>query len=94
MQPTASIVEWATLIAVAAVLISLLALFIKLLDKSRDHGRRIGIQEEKNNNMEKDIETNTGSIESVNKKIDNLTEKHIIPMQKEISRIGASIIRK
>lgn len=94
MQPTASIVEWATLIAVAAVLISLLALFIKLLDKSRDHGRRIGAQEEKNNNMEKDIQTNTGSIESVNKKIDNLTEKHIIPMQKEISRIGASIIRK
>lgn len=68
----------------------------ELTDKAK------GKQEEKNSTMEKDIISNTGSINDVYEKVDkheekdekrynNLIEKHIIPMQKEISSISASI---
>ena len=68
----------------------------ELTDKAK------GKQEEKNSTMEKDIISNTDSINDVYEKVDkheekdekrynNLIEKHIIPMQKEISSISASI---
>ena len=63
-QVSVSPIQWVTLIGVFSTMIGMLAFFIKMLDRSRSHGERIGKQEEKNESYTKDIEDNKKAIKA------------------------------